>query len=134
MTQLQTTPKFISKKQFNRKPKLPFEQRMKNKSAYFKRRLIRLVKRAGWLKRKNSKRLKRIRKQRRYYTAFTGLYKRILVRYKKVSQSLNYSNYNKTVLTVSNTEKTYKPNLVKYKISQHKRFFTSEVNKFNYCI
>jgi len=33
--------------QFNHKPKLTEDQRLKNKGAYFKRRLIRLSKRAG---------------------------------------------------------------------------------------
>jgi hypothetical protein len=39
--------KFLKPFQFNHKPKLTDEQRLKNKSAYLKRRLTRLSKRAS---------------------------------------------------------------------------------------
>lgn len=135
MIQNKLIHKFSKKLYFNNnKPnKLTNEQRLKKKSAYFKRRLTRLLKRSGWLKRKNFKRLKRLHKQRRY-SMFLNKQKLsdILIRSKKMYKPIYFNYKCKFIWAVAQSPKNYNPNLTKYKISKYKAMFVQHTNKFNY--
>lgn len=118
--------------QLNYKSPLSYYQRLQNKYAYYKRRLIRLTKRAGWLKRKNNKFLKRIRKQRRYFISFNKNQQRILVRSKRIYTVLSKPARHNFVNVVFKTNKYYNPILTKYKIQKYKSLFALKLDQYQY--
>lgn len=72
-----------------RKPKFTLKERLIRNKQYLKRRLLRISKRANWLKRKNSKRLKQLNKSRRtfaYYSQRTSK-KNNVSKYTRISKT-----------------------------------------------
>ena len=99
----------------SKRPKLTLKERLIKNKQYLKRRLLRISKRANWLKRKFSKRLKHVIKPRRVY----GFYNSVSVKKQWVC---NQSKILKTKL---------KKNKIYNKKIKVQRNLPNKVNQFN---
>lgn len=123
-------------KKFNLRPRLTFKERLNKNKQYLKRRLLRISKRANWLKRKLSKRLKYIIKPRRtkaFYNTTTYKKKFFYRTIKSKVTELKKNKINNEILTIQHKllskVKAYKfniPKVVKKILSKHSN------NTFNY--
>lgn len=94
-----------------RKPRLSLKERLIKNKQYLQRRLLRISKRAYWLKRKTSKRLKQLNKSRRihgYYRAsFNAKTTVKIIKIKKITAKVYNKSKNKLLQTKKHTIKIF---------------------------